>query len=85
MATYSIKQSKTDSRFVVMKDGHPMAACYTYGQAYGVLNRMQLNDSITSINKNYHKKEQKANFILTICFLIIVSAIVISGLIIKNN
>jgi hypothetical protein len=85
MATYSIKKSKTDSRFVVMKDGHPMAACYTYSQAYGVLNRMQLDDTLISINKKYDKKEQKANFVLTICFSIVVSIIVIAGLIIKNK
>jgi hypothetical protein len=36
-----------------MKDGSAMAACYTYSQAYGVLNRMQLDDTIKSINQKY--------------------------------
>jgi hypothetical protein len=81
MAKYSIKQSKTDSRFVVTKDGARIASCYTYSQAYGVLNRMQFDDNLISINKKYDNKKKKANFVLTICFSIVVSIIVIAGLI----
>ena len=85
MATYSIKKSKTDSRFVVIKDGSPIAACYTYSQAFGVLNRMQFDDTVRSINKQYDKKQKKANFTLTICFSIVVLIILITGLIIDNK
>lgn len=84
MTKYSIKQSKTDSRFFVMKDGSRMAACYTYSQAYGVLNRMQLDDTIKSINQKYDKKKRRLNM-ATNLFLIIAASVIVLALILENK
>jgi hypothetical protein len=67
-----------------MKDGSPMAACYTYSQAYGVLNRMQLDDTINSINKKYDKKKRRLNM-ATNLFLIIAASVIVIALILENK
>jgi hypothetical protein len=84
MADYSIQKTRTNSKFVVMKDGSPMASCYSYQQAYQVLGRMQLNDAINSINTKYDKKKRRATAITALCCIVIVS-IVVLGLILDNQ
>lgn len=84
MTKYSIKQSKTDSRFVVMKDGSPMASCYTYSQAYTVLNRMELDDAMRRINQKYEKKKRRLSMAINL-FLIIAASVITLGLILDNK
>jgi hypothetical protein len=67
-----------------MKDGSRMAACYTYSQAYGVLNRMQLDDTIKSINQKYDKKKRRLNM-ATNLFLIIAASVIVIALILENK
>lgn len=84
MTKYSIQQSKTNSKFIVMKDGNAMASCFSYAQAYGVINRMQLDDAIKSINKKYDKKKQMLNKATTL-LLIIAASVIVLALILENK
>lgn len=84
MATYTIQQSKTNSKFIVMKDGNAMASCFSYAQAYGVLNRMQFDDAIKSINKKYDRKKRILD-IATIIIALISVSVIVAGLILENQ
>jgi hypothetical protein len=78
MATYTIQKSKTNSKFIVIKDGNAMAACHTYGQASSVLNRMQRDDVFKSINDKYEKKLRILNAVTTILFIVSASIMTLS-------
>lgn len=82
---YSIQKSRTNSKFVVMKDGLPMASCYTYSQAHQVLGRMQLNDTINSINKKYERKKRRATMAVTLICCAFIAFIAVLGLILDNQ